>query len=69
MATSGTLIGPDWRLKVPGGLSSPWRLSAPPPGQTARCLSSARNSEAKGEANDWRVSIIIIIFIMFGVRW
>lgn len=47
MTASGSLIGPDWQLKVPGGQSSPWRPPAPPPGQTAKCPYSPGESGAE----------------------
>lgn len=50
--TTRSLIGQDMQLKVPGGQSSPWRPPAPPPGQTAKCLTSPRDS------TEWKAETI-----------
>ncbi len=52
MPTSGSLIGPDWKLKVPGGQSSPWRPPAPPAGQSAECPFAPADSEQRDKKGE-----------------
>lgn len=65
VTTGGSLIGPNWQLKVPTGQSDPEMPPAAPAGQTAACRQSAGDSGEErllfswhtlvfAEAPDWR---------------